>query len=262
MILDEIILKKKERLVTLKKEVSLSYLKERLGHLTLTDEFPFRKAFQTNGGFTIIGELKKASPSLGIIKEVFNYEEIGKCYEENGIDAISVLTEEAFFLGENEYLTRMKSIVKIPLLRKDFIIDAYQIYEAKVIGADAILLIARILTDEQLIEYYNLAEKLALDVLLEVHTEEDIKRVYNLGGDTIEIIGINNRDLDTFEVDIETSHRLAASLPCSVIKISESGIKTKADIDKLKSWGFNGALIGETFMKEPNLEFILEEINR
>lgn len=253
MILDDIVLKKKERLVTLKKEKPLAYLKEVLSHMSLSKEFPFRKAFSTDG-FTIIGELKKASPSKGIISESFDYKAIGKCYEEQGIGAISVLTEEDFFLGKNEYVTNMKSEVTIPLLRKDFIIDPYQIYEAKVIKADAILLIARILTDEQLIEYYNLAEKLALDVLLEVHTEEEIQRVINLGGDTIEIIGINNRDLDTFEVDLNNSKSLAEALPCSVIKISESGIQTKEDIEQLKAWGFNGALIGETLMRSSNLK--------
>lgn len=197
----------------------------------------------------IIAEVKKASPSKGIISPIFEPVEIAQAYEHNGASAISVLTEEDFFLGGIEVLKAVKSAVKCPILRKDFIIDPYQIYESAVIGADAILLIACLLDLETLKSFMALSDSLGLEVLLEVHDQEDLEKAIQVDAP---IIGVNNRNLRTFQVDLENSLRLAKDLPKGKLWVSESGIQSSADIKRLKSAGFNGVLIGETLMKEPN----------
>lgn len=195
-------------------------------------------------GIFIIGEIKRASPSRGIIiKNGFNPVKIAKKYQKSGvIDAISVLTDEKFFMGRIDFLPKIRKVVSLPLLRKDFIIDEYQIYEAKYFGADAILLIAAILDDEILKYFLNIAKELFLDVIVEVHTEKELKRILKLDAD---MIGINNRDLNTFKVDIETTVRLAKKVPNGKIIISESGMKTRDDINKMADAGADAVLIGE-----------------
>lgn len=208
--------------------------------------------------FSFICEVKKASPSKGIISNDFPYLEIAKKYEKSGASAISVLTEPDFFLGSNSYLSQIKNNVNTPILRKDFIIDEYQIYQSSHIGADAILLICAILSDEQLQSYYNLAHKLGLSVLVETHSKEEIQRAVKIGA---KIIGVNNRNLADFSVDINHSINLKQYIPDNVFFISESGIKTVDNIKTLKENGVNGVLIGETLMKSDNLELMMKNLN-
>jgi len=205
----------------------------------------FEKAL-TADKMNFICEVKKASPSLGVICEDFDYTEIAKDYELAGAAAISILTEPYYFQGRDEYLSEISHNVKLPLLRKDFIIDEYMIYEAYFLGASAILLICAILEDAQLRLYIETAEKLGLAVLTETHDETEVKRALGCGA---RIIGVNNRDLKTFEVDIKTSQRLKKYVPDDIIFVSESGIKTRDDIKMLEDIGANAVLIGETLMR-------------
>lgn len=206
----------------------------------------------------LIAEVKKASPSKGLIRPDFHPVELAKCYEEAGADCISVLTDVQYFQGSGAYLTAISEAVKVPLLRKDFIIDDRQIYEARVLGADAVLLIAAILSDQQMKDYMQVAGSLGLDCLVEVHDREELERVLSLG--TAKLIGINNRNLRTFDVSLETTARLAELVPQDVILISESGIRTKEDIGYLADNGASGFLIGETFMREENVEKAVNDL--
>lgn len=198
----------------------------------------------------VIAEVKKASPSKGLISQNFKPAEIAIDYEDRGASAISVLTEEDYFLGGVQVLEKVKSAVNCPILRKDFIIDPYQIYESAVIGADAILLIACLLDLETLKNYMDLSHSLGLEVLLEVHDQEDLEKAILVDAP---IIGVNNRNLKTFQVAMETSLKLAPHLPQGKLWISESGIASAEDIKLLKSAGFKGVLIGETLMRQPDL---------
>ncbi|MDJ0304650.1 MULTISPECIES: indole-3-glycerol phosphate synthase TrpC [Dehalobacter] len=202
-------------------------------------------------GISIIAEVKKASPSKGILAPDFDYLQIASMYEQLGAAAISVLTEQDYFLGSPDYLREIRESVKIPLLRKDFMIDPYQIYEAKILGADAILLIVKILDDKQLKEFLGIAEQIGLDCLVEVHDEAEAERAMAAGAG---IIGINNRNLETFEVDLNHSRRIGAMIPDHLIKVSESGIHTGEDILTVQAWGFDAVLVGEAFMKVDSLE--------
>ncbi|HYE69782.1 MAG TPA: indole-3-glycerol phosphate synthase TrpC, partial [Anaerovoracaceae bacterium] len=193
-----------------------------------------------------ICEIKKASPSKGILDDLFPYLEIAEEYEEAGAAAISVLTEPDWFLGSDEYLREIRRVVDIPILRKDFTVESYQIYEAKILGADAILLICALLDPIKLKEYIEIAHGLGLSALVEAHTENEIKDALEAGA---RIIGVNNRDLKTFKVDLTTSIRLRNLVPENILFISESGIRTPEDIAKLKENKVNGVLIGEAFMK-------------
>ena len=194
----------------------------------------------------IIAEIKKASPSAGVIKEDFDPTKIAMEYESFGASALSILTEEDFFMGSVEYLKEVKKITSLPILRKDFMIDEYQIYEAKLIGADCILLIASILSDIEITDFVALAEVLELDYLIEVHDAEELQRVEHFNN---ALIGVNNRDLKTFEVDINNSVNLKNSFSANNIFIAESGIKNKDDMNYLKERGINVFLIGESLMR-------------
>ena len=201
---------------------------------------------------SVIAEIKKASPSKGIIRDQFNPVEIAKQYEEGGATCLSVLTDEEYFQGSLDYLKEIRESVDIPLLRKDFIIDEYQIYQSKVYGADCILLIVSALSDSQLKKFKDTAEGLGLDVLVEIHNEEELKRIIPLN---FSLIGINNRNLSTFEVNLETTKRLSADLKDKLI-VSESGIKTKDDIAQIISYEVMNFLVGESFMRadDPGIE--------
>ena len=194
----------------------------------------------------IIAEIKKASPSAGVIKEDFDPTKIAMEYESFGASALSILTEEDFFMGSIEYLKEVKKITSLPILRKDFMIDEYQIYESKLIGADCILLIASILTDQEIEDFISTAKKLELDYLIEVHDENELKRV-----DRFEdaLIGVNNRNLETFEVDLNNSVRLRNSFRQNNIFIAESGIKSREDMNYLKMNNIKVFLIGESLMR-------------
>ena len=194
----------------------------------------------------IIAEIKKASPSAGVIKEDFDPTKIAMEYESFGASALSMLTEEDFFMGSVEYLKEVKKITSLPILRKDFMIDEYQIYESKLIGADCILLIASILTDQEIEDFISTAEKLELDYLIEVHDENELKRVEHFED---ALIGVNNRNLETFEVDLNNSVRLRNTFKQKNIFIAESGIKSRADMNYLKMNNIKVFLIGESLMR-------------
>jgi indole-3-glycerol phosphate synthase len=205
-----------------------------------------------------IAEIKKTSPSKGVIRENFNPVEIAKTYETFGVSAISILTEDRFFQGKNEYLTDVRKICKLPLLRKDFIIDEFQVYETRSLGADIILLIAAVLDDKQLKDFYYLSRELGLNVLLEVHNEEELERALATGA---RIIGINNRNLKTFEVSLQNTLRLVEKYKLTdKCVISESGIHSRSDIELLQTHGIAGVLIGEAIMKETNVENALSNL--
>ncbi|MCM8763552.1 MAG: indole-3-glycerol phosphate synthase TrpC, partial [Candidatus Omnitrophica bacterium] len=206
----------------------------------------FKSSISKTARINLIAELKKSSPSKGILRSDFNHREIAAIYEASGADALSVLTEEPFFQGSISYIRDIKEVISLPLLRKDFIIDLYQIYESRYYEADAVLLIACLLSEEELKKFAEIAKSLSLEVMVEVHTEEDLKKVLALKD--ILIIGINNRNLFTFEVDLETTGRLKRLIPEEKIVVSESGIDSYEDVMYLKSLGVNAVLIGEAFM--------------
>ena len=243
-ILDEIVLNTKSKLEAKKLETPLEELISRVNKLKI-EKSNFKENLVLKEQ-AIIAEIKKASPSAGIISEDFNPVAKAKEYESFGASALSILTEEDFFLGSIEYLIDVKAISNIPILRKDFIVDEYQIYESKLIGADCILLIVSILSDDELNRFTKLADSLGLDFIIEVHDEEELTRIEDFSN---AIIGVNNRDLKTFEVNIENSIRLRNFFKKDNIFVAESGIKNQKDIDKLSKHNINVFLIGESLMK-------------
>ena len=243
-ILDEIVAKTKSKLEEKKQGLSLEELSSKIDFENLK-ETNFKKSLQ-NKAEAIIAEIKKASPSAGIISDNFDPVLKSKEYESFGASALSILTEEDYFLGNIEYLKDVKAITSLPILRKDFIVDEYQIYESKLIGADCILLIASILNDEELKNFSEIAERLKLDYIIEVHDEEELQRVKHFSN---AIIGVNNRNLKTFDVDINNSVELKNFFEGENIFIAESGIKSKKDIEYLQQHNINVFLIGESLMK-------------
>jgi len=243
-ILEEIVAKTKSKLAEKKQRVSLEELSSKIDFENLK-ETNFKKSLQ-NKAEAIIAEIKKASPSAGIISDDFDPVSKSKEYESFGASALSILTEEDYFLGNIQYLKDVKATTSLPILRKDFIVDEYQIYESKLIGADCILLIASILNDEELKNFSEIAERLKLDYIIEVHDEEELQRVQHF---TNAIIGVNNRDLKTFDVDINNSVELKKTFEGENIFIAESGIKSKKDIEYLQQHNINVFLIGESLMK-------------
>ena len=206
-----------------------------------------------------ICEVKKASPSKGVISDDFPYMDIARDYVAAGASAISVLTEPEFFLGNDRYLSEISRAVNIPVLRKDFILDEYQIYESKLIGADAVLLISSLIEANRLRKFIEICDELGLSALVEAHTAAEIEKAVEAGA---RIIGVNNRNLQTFEVDIENSIRLRELVPRDIIYVAESGIRTREDIRMLQSAGINAVLIGEAFMRSENKKGLLEALRR
>ena len=254
--LEEIVEKTKERLIESKKSKSLDQLKEEVQKLEITQDFPFKKALSEDE-ISIIAEVKRASPSKGLIAEDFDYLAIAKEYEEAGASAISVLTEPYFFKGSNDYLKEISQCVSIPTLRKDFVIDEYMIWEAKALGASAVLLIVSILSIVELKKFLDLAHDLGLSAIVETHDGDEIRTALNVGA---EIIGVNNRDLTDFTVNIENSISLRRCVSGDVIFISESGIKTPEDVRKLKENDVDAVLIGETLMKSDDKKSMILEL--
>ena len=205
----------------------------------------------------IIAEIKKASPSKGLIREDFEPIKISKEYEEGGATCLSILTDEPFFQGKLEYLDSVRSSCELPILRKDFMIDLYQIYETKAYGGDCILLIVAALDIVQLKDFSQLARELNLDILIEAHSEEELNEALSINS---KLIGINNRDLTTFEVDKNLAIKLARQIPKDVIVVSESGISSREDILSSKEQGIHSFLIGESFMRKPNPGKALKDI--
>jgi len=218
--------------------------------------FPFEKALKCND-IALICEIKKASPSKGVISDKFPYLEIAREYESAGASAISVLTEPFFFKGCDRYLQEIAGAVKIPLLRKDFTVDSYMIYEAKLLGASAVLLICAISDKDTLAEYISIAHSLGLSALVEAHTEDEVAMALSAGA---RIIGINNRNLKTFQVDITLSERLRRLVPPEIIFVSESGITQHGDIVKLRDINADAALIGESLMKSGDITKAIEAL--
>ncbi|MBR1770934.1 MAG: indole-3-glycerol phosphate synthase TrpC [Lachnospiraceae bacterium] len=252
MILDEIARKTTERIEAEKQHVPLAELKARVNAMPLHRRADCPYFFeQTIGkaGICFICEVKKASPSKGVIAENFPYEEIAEEYERAGADALSVLTEPYYFQGKDAYLKAIRQRVALPILRKDFTVDAYMIWQAKEMGADAVLLICAILSPMQLSEYAGLARELGLSALVEAHDEREIEMALHAGA---RIIGVNNRNLKDFTVDIDNSVRLRRLVPPELLFVSESGMKTRADIERLEQNGTSAVLIGETFMRSPD----------
>ena len=243
-ILDQIVAKTKFKLKEKKQGLSIEELISKLDFQNFK-ESNFKKSLE-NKTEAIIAEIKKASPSAGIISENFDPILKAKEYESFGVSALSILTEEDYFLGNIQYLKDIRANTSLPILRKDFIVDDYQIYESKLIGADCILLIASILNDDELKIFSETAEKLKLDYIIEVHNEEELLRIENFSN---AIIGVNNRNLKTFEVDINNSIKLKKIFKEDNIFISESGIKSKKDIQQLQQHNINVFLIGESMMK-------------
>ena len=243
-ILDEIIDTKKRKLISKKSELSLEEIISKIEMISPT-KASF-KASLLDKEEAIIAEIKKASPSAGIISENFDPISKAKEFEEKGAAALSILTEEDYFLGSIQYLKDVKSISNLPILRKDFIIDEYQIYESRLVGADCILLIASVLNDEMLKKFTELADSLELDYIIEVHDMDELSRIKKFSK---AIIGVNNRDLKTFNVDINNSINLRKNFHGDNIFVSESGIKSKKDIEMLKENNINVFLIGESMMK-------------
>ena len=243
-ILDEIVANTRAKVSIAKEKVSLDDMISSI-HSTKIVKSKFKASLKDKDQ-AIIAEIKKASPSAGIISENFNPVTKAQEYEAFGASALSILTEEDYFLGSTQYLKDVKKISKLPILRKDFIVDIYQIYESKLIGSDCILLIASILSDEELNDFTQLADTLGLDYIIEVHNEDELKRVQDFSE---AIIGVNNRDLKSFTVDIENSIRLKQLFNQDNLFVAESGIKGQSDINKLLQHGINIFLIGESLMK-------------
>lgn len=258
MYLERIVETKKQEVQRLAEVFSRIEAEERIAELGPTRGFHLALTEGRKRDIGLIAEVKKASPSKGLIRPDFHPVALAESYEAAGADCISVLTDETYFQGSGAYLEAIRGAVGIPLLRKDFIIDERQVYEARLLGADAVLLIAAILADSQLHDYLALSRALGLDALVEVHDQSELDRVLALG--TAKLIGINNRNLRTFEVSLETTAVLAQQMPAGVTLISESGIGSRQDIAYLSSQGANGVLIGETFMRREHIGAAVEDL--
>ena len=243
-ILNDIVENTRAKLESKKAELPLAEIISKLNELNLP-KGAFKESL-LNKDQAIIAEIKKASPSAGIISEDFDPIKKAKEYEDFGASALSILTEEDFFQGSSQYLQDIKAITSLPILRKDFMIDEYQIYEAKLIGADCILLIASVLNDNEIQSFVDLAESLELDYLIEVHDLNELKRVEHFSNG---MIGVNNRNLKTFDVDLNNSINLKNAFNSNNLFVAESGIKSQDDIDILKAHDIHVFLIGESLMK-------------
>ncbi|WZL74088.1 indole-3-glycerol phosphate synthase TrpC [Clostridiaceae bacterium 35-E11] len=248
MILEKIVAYKKKRLEEEKKIISFNKMISQIEKCDRTRNF--KQSIKGKNGLSIIAEVKKASPSKGIIREDFHPISIAQCYEKNKVEAISVLTEEKFFQGKNQYVSEIRKLTSVPILRKDFIIDAYQIYQSKILGADAMLLIVGILSKKELVTFQRIAREIGLQCLVEVHDQLELDRTLDTGAD---IIGINNRNLKTFKTMIETTEKLIQFIPKDKVIISESGINTTKDMKFLKDLGVDGVLIGESLMRAKSI---------
>jgi indole-3-glycerol phosphate synthase len=257
--LTEIIDKKRVRLESARAGTPIAAMRTRAIDARLqTRPHPLLQALVAAPGINVISEIKRASPSRGEISAAADPVALAQAYERGGAIAISVLTEEDYFHGSLEDLQAVRHAVSLPLLRKDFIFDEFQVYEAAAAGADAILLIVAALDDESLQHLRSVAEdELGMDALIEVHTEAELQRASDCGAS---LVGVNNRDLHTFEVSLETSARLIHKAPRDVICISESGLHTADDLRRLKELGYKGFLIGEMLMRAPDTELALREL--
>lgn len=258
MILDDLVAVTHQNMLVRQAQKSLHDLQKEASQITVSREFPFEKNLAQQK-ISVIAEIKQASPSKGqiISSSSFDYQKIAKDYETAGVDAISVLTEERYFKGSLEILKTVAADSTIPVLRKDFTIDPYMIYEAKLAGSQIVLLIVAILTDEQLKEYLSLADELGLSAIVEAHNEEEILRAVKANA---RIIGVNNRNLKDFTVDFDNTKRLRQLVPSDILFISESGIKNRSNVVTLEQIGVDGILVGETFMKAENKLAVIQQL--
>lgn len=259
MILDDLAAATRERVARKKKEVPFEEVREKAVQLAKSEgafAFPFEKAIAKED-ISFICEVKKASPSKGIIAEDFPYLDIARDYEQAGADCISVLTETEYFKGDDRFLREITKEVSIPTIRKDFIIDTYMIYEAKLLGASCVLLIAALLDTYAIREYKAVCDELGLSALVEAHDEAEVQSALDAGA---RMIGVNNRDLKTFTVDINNSTRLRSLVPEKILFVAESGIRTADDIQVLRQAGVNGVLIGETLMRSADKAGMLAQL--
>jgi indole-3-glycerol phosphate synthase len=257
MFLDRIVATKQDEVKALKQTLSINQAERTISELSPCRGFEQALA-QRNRSVGLIAEVKKASPSKGLIRPDFHPVALAQAYESAGTDCISVLTDRDYFQGSNDYLQQIREQVKVPLLRKDFTIDERQIYEARLIGADAILLIAAILTKSQLSSYYTLARDLGLDVLVEVHNRPELETVLDMGKATL--IGVNNRDLKTFVTDIKVTEQLISLMPQGIIAVSESAISSVEDISFVREAGAQAVLVGEHFMRQADVQGAVNEL--
>jgi indole-3-glycerol phosphate synthase len=253
-ILEEIVSQKRQDVEQEKRELPSAALKELISEREAPRDF---KRVLSGDVIKLIAEIKKASPSRGILCPEFNPLALAKTYDQSGAAALSILTEANYFQGSIDYLDLVREEVNIPLLRKDFIFDEYQVYESAAFGADALLLITAILSQEQLKELLSLSHSLGLGCLVEVHNENELDMALTSGA---EIIGINNRDLNTFIVDIDTTRRLRPLVPEGRIVVSESGINDREDIKKMRDWGVNAVLVGEALITAASIPSKIKEL--
>lgn len=256
-ILKDIILHKRLELQNRKNSCPLSVFQMSQDSLSQPRNFFEALLSHPPGSCALIGEIKKASPSKGVFSKDFDPLYLAGVYGASGASALSILTDEKFFQGSLQYLSLVKIHSQLPLLQKDFIIDLYQIYEARRWGADAILLIASVLSDEELSRFYKLARGLGLSVIIEVHNEEELDQALAVQP---RIIGINNRNLQNFEISLETTYRLAKRIPPEILIVSESGIFNRFDVEKLSGAGARAILVGEALMTSPNISLKINEL--
>jgi len=235
--------------------------KSRAGILSLAKKasspLNFKKAISREGKLSFIAEIKQASPSAGVLRKEFDPVAIAKEYEACGVEAVSIVTEEEFFLGKLNYIEEVKKAINLPVLRKDFIIEEIQVYESRAAGADALLLIMAVLTPEKFKLLYELTRELGMHALVEVHTEKELRKALAIG---VEIVGINNRNLHTFEIDLETTQKLLPFLPQNVVKVSESGIDSLKDMLWLKGLKVDAVLVGSALMRAPSIAGKIKEL--
>lgn len=257
-VLDALAAHARERVEEKKRRLPLAELKRQLRDREALSGFSFEAALR-EPGLSVIAEVKKASPSKGVIAEHFPYLEIAKAYEAAGASCISVLTEPKWFLGDDRYLREIAAAVSLPCIRKDFTVDPYLIYEARELGASAVLLICALLGRAELEEYLGIAEELGLSALVEAHDEEEVGRAAEVGA---RVIGVNNRDLKSFTVNMENSLRLRAAAPDNCIFIAESGVRTPDDTRALRTVGADGILVGEALMRAENKAELLQALRK
>lgn len=259
MILNDILIQKRKEVEELKLRYPLRRLQEAATARDGVGHRDFRKALSDPHRVNLIAEIKKASPSEGILRENFQPLRLAALFEYAGAAALSILTETRFFKGRPSYLKTVRQVTHIPILRKDFILDEYQLYESKLLEADAVLLISSLLTDEELTKFISRSEELGLEVLVEVHTEDDLKKAAGAGAG---IIGINNRNLQTLNVDVNRAERLISHLPKNTTVVIESGFNHHEEIMKYKSLGINAFLVGTSLMRAPDVVSKLQELQK
>ncbi len=257
-ILNKILVRKQQEVETRQGQVSLADLQRQADQASIPRGFVAALQSRVDRGqAAVIAEIKKASPSKGIIRENFDVVEIAKSYQVGGACCLSVLTDQDFFQGHEDYLVAARAACELPIIRKDFIVDPYQVVEARAIGADCILLIVAALEDEALAELHSQARSLGMDVLVEVHDRDELERALRLD---LELVGINNRDLRTFDTSLDTTIQLLGLIPAGCLVVTESGIHTRDDVARMRQHGVHAFLVGEAFMRKPDPGQGLQEL--